>query len=269
MFKNNLYLTVLIFLIILKINVTAAVPVAVIPFEGDTAGIREVEIKVKEILGKSAGITVVADKMMSEIMKIQENAQVMGSSYHDISKLKVAEFLVTGNFSGGKLNLKAVDVNQGTEVYNKTIDIAGDSSSSRVVTKAVKEMSDALFHGASKGSEIPSDAKPYMDLITQLAGSLSGGDAASYRYIAIYSKGAYQHPDPENPKAVESAKILLKIMRQDLLRAKLYYISMKGESFWVYLDIIAEKAGKKTKFRFGILELDDGSLGIGIYEEGK
>jgi len=267
MIKRSVYL--LLFFIVLKMDISAAVPVAVLPFEGDSALNSEVLIKVKEILGKSNGITVVADKMMPKIMEIQENAQVTGSSFHDISKLKIAEFLITGNLSSGKLTLKAVDVNEGTEVFSKTIDVTGDSGKYQI-TKAVKEMSDKiLFQGASKNSEVPSDAKPYMDLISQLAASLGGGDEASYRYIAVYSKGAYIHPDSENKKAADSARLLLKVMRPDLLRAKLYFISMKGESFWVYIDVVAEKAGKKTKFRFGILELDDGSLGIGIYEEAK
>jgi len=263
------YPVILLLLVILKLDIFAAVPVAVLPFEGDSAVSSEVEMKVKESLTKSAGITVVAENMMKEIIKIQESAQVVGSSYHDMSKLKVAEFLVTGNVSNGKLALKAVDVNQGTEVYNKTIDVTGDNGK-RQIAKSVKEMSDKiLFQSSSKNTDIPSEAKPYMDLINQLVASLGGSDQGSYRYIAIYSKGAYSHPDGENKKSAESAKLLLKLMRQDLLRSKLYFISMRGESFWVYIEVIAEKAGKKTKYKFGILELDDGSLGIGIYEEAK
>jgi len=267
--NRGIFLFMLSFLIILNADIFAAVPVAVLPFEGDDSVNTDLQVKVKEILGKSNGITVVADKLMPQIMKIQENAQVSGSSYHDISKLKIAEFIITGEISSGKLTLKAVDVNEGTEIYNETVLVTGDSGKYQL-TKAVKAMSDKiLFQGASKQSEIPSDAKPYMDLITQLAASLGGGDESSYRYIAVYSKGAYIHPDSENKKAADSAKLMLKIMRQDLLRAKLYYISMKGESFWVYVDVVVEKAGKKTKFRFGILELDDGSLAIGIYEEAR
>ena len=260
---------VLIVFLTLKAYSFAAVPVALIPFEGEGASVSEIESKVKEFLGKTGGISVVADKNMDEIMKVQQKAQVMGSSSHDISKLKVAEFLVSGSISSGKLNLKAVDVNEGTEVYNQTFDVSGESGK-RLLVKAVKEMGDKiLFHSSSKNADLPSEAKPYMEIINKLVASLGSGDEASYRYIAIYSKGAYNHPDPENQKAIESAKLLLKVMRQDFLRSKVYYISMKSESFWMYIDVIAEKTAKKTKYRFGILELDDGSLGVANYNEAK
>jgi len=260
---------VLLVFFTLKAYSFAAVPVALIPFEGDNKSVSETESRVKQLLGKTSGICVVADKNMDEIIKTQQKAQVMGSTYHDISKLKVAEFLVYGSISSGKLNLKAVDVNEGTEVYNQTFDVSGESGK-RLLTKAVKEMGDKmLYHSSSKNAEIPSEAKPYMDIINKLVASLGNGDEASYPYIAIYLSGTYNHPDPENKKSAEIAKLMLKVMRKDLIRSKVCYISMKSESFWIYIDVIAEKTAKKTKYRFGILELDDGSLGIGIYNEAK
>lgn len=263
----NLYPIIFFILLVSGIDIFAAIPVAVIPFDSNGAAVKDTETAVKEILNGTNGLTVVADNMMADIMKIHENAQVLGSSYHDISKLKVAEFLVTGSVTDGRLNLKAVSVNEGTEVYNQTIDISGDNSG-RLIKTAVKEMSDKiLFQGALKNEGIPDEAKPYMELVNRLCASLSGPDTDSYRYIAVYFNGAYNHPDGENKKIADSAKLILKVMRQDLLRAKIYFIGMKGESFWVYIDVVTEKAAKKTKRRFGILELDDGSLGIGIYEE--
>jgi hypothetical protein len=260
---------ILLFFLMLNAYGLAAVPVALLPFEGDDKSVSDIESRVKQLLGKTSGISVIADKNMDEIMKVQQKAQVMGSSVHDISKLKVAEFLVTGSMSSGRLNLKAVDVNEGTEVYNQTFDVSGESGK-RQLAKAVKEMGDKiLFHSSSKNADVPSEAKPYMDIINRLVASLGSGDEASYRYMAIYLNGAYIHPDPENKKSVESAKLVLKVMRQELIRSKIYYISMKSESFWMYIDIIAEKTAKKTKYRFGILELDDGSLGVANYNEVK
>jgi len=251
------------------VDVMAAVSVAVINFEGDVILSSEIEKNVKEILNKINGIVVVADKMMPDLMKIHENAQIAGSSSHDISKMKVAEFLITGNISEGKLNIKAVDVNYGTEIYNQTLEITGENSK-RLLVKTVKDMSDKiLIQSISMNYEIPSEAKPYMELINRLTESLGGSDETSYRYIALYSKGAYKHPDIENKKSADSARILLKIMRQDLHRAKLYYICMKADSSWTYIDVVVEKGGRKTKYKFGILETDDGSLGVGIYEESK
>ncbi len=267
MFKRYFYAFVLIFFVILKMNVSAAIPVAVMPFEGEKAS-QDAEKKVRELLGKSSGITVVAQKMMGEIIKVHQNAQVVGSENLDLSKIKAAEFLITGSVSEGKLVLKAVDVNEGTEVYNETIELTGDSK--RLVAKAVKDMSDKiLFKNSSKSGDVPSEAKPYMDVLNKLAASMGGDDASSYPYIAIYLSGAYNHPDGGNKKAVENAKLMLRVMRPYLLRSKLYYISMKGENVWVYLEVVAEKTGKKTKLKIGVIELADGSLGVGLFEEIK
>ncbi len=269
MFRSCHFLFILLFIITLKVALFARVPVSVAQFEGNGSIVSESEAKVKEILSKTGGISVIADRMMKDIVKAHEKAQIVGSSKIDASNLKVAEYIITGSVSGGKLSLKAVDVNQGTEVYNQTIDISGDNGK-RLLAKSVKEMSDKiLLQSSSKGDEVPAEAKPYMDVINRLLGSLSGSEESSYSFIAIYLKGAYKHPDSDDSKSVESAKRQLKFMKQDLLRAKLFFLNMKTESFWIYIDVVAEKGGRKTKFRFGLLELDDGSIGVAKYEEVK
>lgn len=269
MFRSCRFLFILLAVLVLKVSLFAGVPVSVAQFEGSGSTVSESEMKVKEILSKTTGISVIADKMMKDVMKVHEKAQIVGSSNIDASNLKVAEYIITGSVSGGKLNLKAVDVNQGTEVYSQTIDISSENGK-RLLAKSVKEMSDKiLLQSSSKGAEVPAEARPYMDIINRLVGSLSGSEESSYPFIAVYLKGAYKHPASDDAKSVESAKRQLKFMKQDLLRAKMYYIGMKSESFWIYIDAVAEKGGKKTRYRFGLLELDDGSIGVAKYEEVK
>jgi len=263
--KKLLMITLFLFS---AVNIYSAVPVGIIPFEGDSSA-AAIESKVKDALVKTDGITVVADKMMDKVVKLHESAQTVGSSYHDISNLKVAAYLITGSVSGDRLTLKAVDVNEGTEIYSSTIDLKKEGSQYQI-KRTVKDISDKiLLQSSSKSEEIPSEAAPYMSIVNKLVASLSNGDQASYQYMAVYSSGAYRHPDPENKKTEEVAKLTLKVMRQTLNRAKVTYISMKNESGWIYINTVADKAGQKTKVRFGIIELDDGSLAVGTCDEGK
>jgi len=251
------------------VNLYSAVPVGIMPIEGDGSS-ADIEAKIKDAFIKSDGITVVADKMMNKIVKMHEKAQTVGSSYHDISKLKVAAYIITGEMAGNKLTLKAVDVNEGTEVYSTTIELSKDSSQNQIKRK-VKEISEQiLMQAASKtGDEIPSEAVPYMKVVNNLVSSLGNGDQASYKYLAVYTGGAYRHPDPENKKSADIAKLTLNVMRQSLNRAKVTFISMKNEKGWIYINTVADKTGQKTKVKFGIIELDDGSLAVGTCEEGK
>jgi len=257
-----------IIMLFLSTGLYAAVPVAVMPFDGDDSNASLMQLKVKEFLVKTDGIAVVADNLMADLVKIHEKAQALGSEYHDISKLKIAEYLVFGTVADGKLSLRAVDVNQGTEIYSATIEVSGDAA--RVLKKTVREMADRiLFRVSSRGEEVPADAAPYMEAINGLVASLSQGDEAGFRYIAVYSKNAYVHPVPDNPKAVENGRRFVKILRQDLNRARVTYISMKSEKDWIYVDVVVDRAGRQAKFRFGILELDDGTLGIASCDEAR
>jgi hypothetical protein len=245
------------------------VPVAVLPFEGDSASVKKAEAMVKDLLVKTGGISVVADNLMAEIIRQHEKGQALGSTYHDISKLKVAAFLVTGSMSGNKLLLKAVDVNEGTEIYSGSVDLAA-SGYQYSMKRGVKDITDKIFLGSTPMvSEAPPASQPYMEVINRLIASLGRGDEASYPFIAIYLGGAYRHPEVKVPKSAEIAKAKLKPMRQSLIRSRVTFLNMKNEGSWVYVDAVADKAGKKTKARFGFIELEDGSLAIGIYEEGK
>jgi hypothetical protein len=58
------------------VNIYAAIPVGIIPFEGDSSA-AAIESKVKDALVKTDGITVVADKMMDKVVKLHESAQTV------------------------------------------------------------------------------------------------------------------------------------------------------------------------------------------------
>jgi hypothetical protein len=255
--------------LVASMNLYAAVPVALLPFEGDSAAAKKAEAMVKDLLVKTDGISVVADNLMAEIVRQHEKGQALGSTYHDMSKLKVAAFLITGGLTGNRLMLKAVDVNEGTEIYSGSVDLSA-SGYQYSLKRSVKDITDRIFLGSTPMvSEAPSASQPYMDVINRLISSLGRGDEASYPFIAIYLGGTYRHPEEKDPKSAEIAKGKLKLMRQSLIRSQVTFINMKNEGSWFYVDVVADKAGKKTKVRFGFLELEDGSLAIGIYEEGK
>jgi hypothetical protein len=64
----------------------------------------------------------------------------------------------------------------------------------------------------------------------------------------------------------EKAKTFLGVIRPNLSRAAISFAGMEAASPWMYITVIADKLGKKTKHRFGIIELEGGALAIGIYE---
>ncbi len=243
----------------------AQVAVGVIPFTGDEADRTLLEMRIRETLPRDGGISVIADSMMKDIIRIHETAQSLGSACHDICKLKVAEYLVCGSVSAGKASVKIIDVNTGTEVINRFVDFTGDKE--YLSKKIAREIQNAiLLHSSSSGREAPDAAKPYMELLNQFAASLGSGDQASYQYISMYSDGAYRNPKSGSKEMEEKAALFLKVIRPNIVRAKLSYAGMDSKSPWMYITVIADKLGKKTKHKFGIIELENGALSIGIYE---
>jgi hypothetical protein len=258
---NVILLTVMMFF---SANAVGQVPVAVLPFEGDPNDKGILEMRIKEFFIKN-GIAVITDASLKEIMKIHEQAQSLGSAYHDISRLKVAEYLVKGGVSMGKANIVVVDVNSATEIYNTVVAMTGDRD--YAARKAAKELHNAIImHSSSRQRELPSEAAPYMEVVTNLVSSLGMGDAASYPYLAFYYNGRYKRPADKDMDRTEKARLFLQVIRPNMLRSKLTYMGMEAKSPWVYISIIADKLGKKTKHKFGIIELDDGSLAVGLYE---
>ncbi len=243
----------------------AQVAVGVMPFEGDKTESAMLQKRLCEMLPKSGGIAVIADSQLKEVMRVHETAQSLGSDIHDVTRIKVAEYLITGEVVSGKASVKVIEVNSASEVFAKTMDLAGDKE--YTCRRLAREIQDAIvLHGASKNREIPGQAKPYMTLIEGLIESLGPEDKASYNYIAFYSAGSYKRPVAGDARMEEKAKIFLGAIRPNLLRARISFAGMNASSPWMYITVIADKTGKKTKHRFGIIELESGALVIGIYE---
>lgn len=243
----------------------AQVAVGVMPFEGDKAESALLQKRLCEMLPKSGGIAVIADAQLKEVMRVHETAQSLGSDIHDVTKIKVAEYLISGEVVSGKASVKVIEVNSASEVFAKTMDLTGDKE--YACRRLAREIQDAIvLHGASKNREIPGQAKPYMEIVESLVESLGPDDKASYNYIAFYTSGSYKRPVAGDARMEEKAKIFLGAIRPNLLRARISFAGMNAAPPWMYITVVADKTGKKTKHRFGIMELESGALVIGIYE---
>ncbi len=255
------------YVVILSVTpLLAEVTVGILPLKGSDSDIKNIDNRIKSYLTRSGGLSIVEDKMLKEIIKVHEKAQSLGSAYHDISKLKSAEYLVTGSLEAGKLTLSAVDVNSGTSLFTRQANITSGDKGYRIRKLCSEIRSAILVHSASKQREVPEEAEAYMDLLNNFVASLGKGKSAPYRYLVFYKDGKYQRPVKGDTSMEEKAGRFVMVLRRNLIRSKLTYIYLKSEPPWVYLNVIAKKLGKKTKHRFGIIELDDGSLGIGIYK---
>lgn len=237
-----------------------AVPVGILPFNGDQPQAKRFEERVKQVLLEDGVISVVADDMLKKIMEIQEKAQALGSTWHDISKLKVAQYIMYGSVTGFRAQITVADVNAGVEIFNKSCD---DIRNDYQVKKLIREAKELIALRSYQTADIPSEAKPHMELAKNFVSSLEMGDVSSYPYLGFYRDGGYRHPAGGDKEMAEKAKDFIKIVKPNLIKAKLIFngIDTKSPSI-IYLRVIAEKMGKKTKIRFGVMEMDDGSLGI-------
>lgn len=255
-----------LFFVLSTSHLLAEVTVGILPLKGTDSETKNIDSQVKSYMTRSGGLSVVEDNVLKEIMKVHEKAQSLGSAYHDISKLKTAEYLVTGSLESGKLTLSAIDVNSGTSLLTRHVNINTRDKGYRI-RKVCSEIRNAiLLHSASKQREVPEEAGPYMDLLDNFVASLGKGKTAPYRYLVFYKNRKYQHPVKGDKAMEEKAERFVMVLRRNLIRSKLSYIYLKSEPPWVYVNVISKKLGKKTKHQFGIIELDDGDLGIGIYK---
>ncbi|HNR89367.1 MAG TPA: hypothetical protein PKM65_13585 [Spirochaetota bacterium] len=259
---------ILFFLMAAPSLLSAQVAVGVIPFKGEGGDPRALEAKVRELLVKTKGVVVVADSMMKDIVKIHEQAMASGTAYHDISKLRVAEFIITGSLAGNSLTVKAVDVNTTGEVFNMTVDLS--SARDYQIRKVSRELQNAIITSAgSKNRNIPADAKPYMALVKDFIAALPQGDQACWKYLAFYHAGSYQRPVKESPGLTSQAKVFLDEVRPELAKTTVTYFGIEQGSPFIFLTVFAERTGKRSKHKFGIMEMNDGSLAIGSYEPAR
>ncbi len=247
-------------------KIYAEITVGIIPIKGNDPNSSKYESRIKEHLVKEGGISIIADNLMKNIIEIHEKAQALGSAYLDISKLKTSEYLISGTVDSGRLTLVAVDVNKGLQIFSGEINLnSGDPSSLlRNISSQIREA--IIMDGAGKEREVPGEAAPYMQLLEKFKASLGSDAKESFRYILFYNSGKYQNPRPGEKDMENKGELFLKVIRPNLVRSKLIYLFSKSSPPWIYINVIADKMGKKTKHKFGILELDDGSMGIGIYE---
>ena len=260
--KKNIIMTAAMVLAMIPAAASAQIAVGIIPFEGNDPVKTEFEKNFTQNLVRGGQLQAVSEKSMKEIMKIQENAQLMGSAYHDISKMKLAEYIINGETDGTSLTINAADVNTSAVVFTKTVPF--DAKKKDYLYRSLAaECRDALIMGSSgKERDAPDEAKEYLAVLGSLVKSLGSGDEASYPFIAVYRNGSYVHPSPEIKGSEDKAKQFLKYFRPYFVRSKITFISIEKHSGNVLITCIADKAGSKTKHIVGFVELDDGSIAL-------
>jgi peptidyl-tRNA hydrolase len=241
----------------------AQVAVAVMPFSGDDPVKSEFQKIFTESLASGKQIAVVEQEKLKDIIKLHEQAQMVGSAYHDISKLKIAEYAVSGELSSGLLQITAVDVNSGEKVFIKSVPFA-DKDRRYLYQSLGASCRDAIVVAATEGKsrDVPDEAVVYMKELKKLADALAYGDEACYPFLAVYRAGKYVHPDAEHAPSVDKAKRFLKVFRPLVIRAELSFLSMERKDVFVLVTFMATKAGTKTKHQIGLVELEDGTLGM-------
>jgi hypothetical protein len=244
----------------------AEIPVGILPLKGECPCKNEVESRIKETMQKFKGVSIIADSMMKDIVDIHEKAQALGSTYHDISRLKVAEFLVTGTIEGKSLGLKGIDVNAGTEIFQKTVDISSSDRDYAIKSACAGLYDSILFSASARTTEVSVGASPYVTIVQSFIGSLKSPDEDVYRYLALYSRGKYRQPVKDDKALVGMAKAFLQATRPALAGVKLSLLYLDEESPWTNLFMVSDKRGMKQKHKFGIIEREDGTPGIGLYE---
>jgi hypothetical protein len=258
---KKIFLSSLLAAVLLPVFAQAQVTVAVLPFQGEPSA-RTAQQSFTSSLLRGGQVGVVADSAMKDILAIHEQAQLVGSSLHDISKLKTAEFIITGNIINGVISISAIDVNTSVIVFSKTSAFSQASADS-ICRNLAAQCRDALLLGISGTHREPPDAaKPYLAVLSSLVNSLSTGDEASYPFLAVYSKGNFIHPNAENKASADKARQFLKYFRPYFIRSSITFISIEKKSGNVLITCIIDKAGSKTKHQVGFVELDDGSLAL-------
>jgi hypothetical protein len=240
----------------------AEVAAAVLPFDGDDPGKTEFRTYIMKEFAASRQISVLADDKIKEIMTVQEKAQATGSALHDISKLKSAEYLITGNITADTVELTVIDVNTGAKIFYRSEAMSAKNRSTIYYSLARGAIEKIVSEAAGKSRDVPEEAADYMQLLNAFVQSLGGGDEASYRYIAVYQKGKFVNPDEKDKKSVDKVKRFLKVVRPNLIRAKLTYLSMEKTANNVAVIIAATKAGSVTKHKFVFVELESGTLAL-------
>ena len=239
----------------------AQIAVAVLPFEGGDEA-KAAQQSFSQHITRGGQIAVLADSAMGDILAIHEQAQLRGSALHDISRLKIAEFIITANISGANLTVSAIDVNTGVIVFTKSVQYTASAGDAACRTLA-SQCRDAIIRGISGADREPPDAaKPYLAVLGSLVASLASGDEASFPYVAVYNSGKYVRPSSDNQKAADKGRQFLKFFRPYFIRSNVTFISIEKKSGYVLIHCVVNKSGSKTKHEVGFVELEDGSIAV-------
>lgn len=244
---------------------TAQVPVAVLPIQGGDGESKKLEQDIRRAVSEAGCLSVIGDNELKQVMDLHEKAQALGSEALDVSKLKVAEYMVKASIDAGKASITAIAVNSNTELFNKSIQFPGTGTYG--VAHELKALRDSIILDAySVERKLPQGTEPYMKALRDLVQSLVMGEQASYPYLAFYAAGAFKHPEAGNKTLERSAKVMLGEIRPRLTRSRLIFGGIAPQSSLVTIYVFADKLGKKTKHKFDFMDLPDGTLGITQYQ---
>lgn len=258
--RNYRILLSILVLLLLHSAAFAAIPIAFFPWEGNYRQKYKAEAKFREFLIRDGSIAIIDKQNRDKVLEIHKRAQSMGSSYHDISKLNVAQFLLDGKIQEQTLILSLVDVNQGTEILSQSVQLSPhDFAPLMSVAAKVKKL---ILSRGQMTSKVPEEVKSMMDHIQGFQKSLSGDMSQSFPYLAFYSNNRFVHPASSDKMLVEKSEYLIRGVRKKLIRADLNYVRHESQGETIMLTVMAAKYGKKSQHTFYIAELEDGSLGI-------
>jgi hypothetical protein len=244
--------------------VFADIPVAILPFSGENKKSKDIETILRSSLAQNPGISILADAdTLKEIQKIHEKAQAMGSTMHDITKIKAAEFIVSATLSANSLDLKVLDVNTAKEIFNQKIVLETDYKY-QLKSKADEIYKLITLNLSELERPIPDEGKEYFELAKKFVEAL-GSDSQAREYTAFYKGDAFKKPDLAQERDKERLRDFLRVVKPQLIRSKIFFLGIKFAPPRGELAILAKKMGKKTRHQLTIMELNDGTLAVTDY----
>ncbi len=241
--------------------VSAAIPVAVLPVVGQHGQAQRLIASFARDLIREETVSLVSEDIKKQIFAIHKNAQQMNSGYHDISKLKLAQFLITPKIESNQLFFHLVDVNKGTTIVSRSVPL--DRQSNGQIGALAKIFRDKIVeYGSFNAEDVPEEIKPFTQTIVTFVAALSKGNAAAYKQIAFFSEGKYKNPTTQQKSLQKRADFFISLLKKGLIHSKIFYLKHKNENGTLFVSVISEKFGKKNHHLFLLKELDDGSIAI-------
>jgi hypothetical protein len=239
--------------------------VALIPPKDPSPQQKKAHSALEQRLANLTEISLIRKDQMKQILKLHTRGQQMGADNLDISGIKVAEFLILGKPAGDKIQWQLVSVNSAAVVFSRFLPLAQHRG------YKLRSLADALrdkivTNANIKDQSVPQKVQPLWRVVQGYVKALGQGRQATYRYLGFYHKDGYKHPRQGVKNLVDQTKLFIKVTKKRLIRAQLHYLGMERQGNIIYITFLADKYGKKTKHRFGLMELNDGSLAIIKYD---